>query len=217
MTAVTLPFSDRQDAGAKLAKKLTKFKGKKQTVIAGLLRGGLAVGRVLADRLSLPLVPYIVRKIGHPLNPEYGLGAIAEGGGTVLDESVMRAEGLEFSDIEPIIEAQMEELKRRKARFPRKDMPSFAGKTVILTDDGAATGATMLAVIEDMKHANAARIIVALPVCPPATAARLGEKSDDVIVLAEPSPFLAVAQWYVSFPQLTDEEVLALLDTSSKK
>jgi predicted phosphoribosyltransferase len=211
-----LPLLDRNDAGVMLARALKGYRKKKSAVVVGLLRGGVEVGRALSDELDLPLLPWNVRKIGHPRNAEYALGAIAEGGGTFLDEEVMEAEGLSFTDIEPIVEEELRELSRHKRAFPPVDHSLVGGKTVLLTDDGAATGATLFAALDDMRATHAKRVIVALPVCPPDTAARLRERADDAVILSEPVPFLAVGHWYLSFPQLTDEDVQRLLGTEKE-
>jgi putative phosphoribosyl transferase len=213
-----LPFLDRTDAGKQLVNALRKYDKAKDTVVVGLLRGGVETAKVVTQTLHLPFIPYAVRKIGHPANPEFGLGAIAQGGGTYLDEETMLMEGVSFEDIDVIVDQEMEELRRRKTLFTANtDSLSLANKHVIIIDDGAATGATILAVIEDMRAAKVKRITVALPVCPAETVQELKNAADSVIALATPSPFLAVGQWYITFPQLSDEDVLRLLDTSSKK
>jgi predicted phosphoribosyltransferase len=208
---IPLPFSSRTSAGTALAEELLEFKKAKNTLILALVRGGVVIGRALADKLKLPLFPFIVRKLGHPAHREFALGAISEGGGTFLDDATMRAHKVTWEDMEPIIEEEMAELERRKGTYLVHARPDFSGKTVILTDDGAATGASLFAAIEDLRKANVKKIIVALPVCPPDTAARLQEKADDVIALATPEPFEAVGLWYREFPQVTDLEVLRLL------
>ncbi|OIO53055.1 hypothetical protein AUJ46_06105 [Candidatus Peregrinibacteria bacterium CG1_02_54_53] len=194
-----------------LAEALQKFAGVKGALILALVRGGVVVGRALADTLKLPLYPYVVRKLGHPGHREYALGAVAEGGGTFLDETAMRMGGVDRQDMEPIIAEETEELKRRKEAYLVSARPSLKDKTVILTDDGAATGASLFAAIEGLRKMEVKRIIVALPVCPPDTALRLTEKTDDVVVLATPEPFEAVGLWYREFSQVEDEEVLHLL------
>jgi len=152
-----------------------------------------------------------VRKLGHPGHREYALGAIAEGGATTLDEETMQFNNITWKEMEPIIEEEMEELKRRKELYGIEARPDLKGKTVILTDDGAATGATLFAAIEDLRNRKVKRIVVALPVCPPDTARTLKEKADDVVILATPLSFAAVGQWYEEFPQVSDEEVLPII------
>ncbi|MFH0769968.1 MAG: phosphoribosyltransferase family protein [Candidatus Peregrinibacteria bacterium] len=210
-----LPFATRTDAGRALADKLLRYRDSKDTLILALVRGGVVVGRAIADNLNLPLYPYVVRKLGHPAHREYALGAIAEGGSTFFDDDALRGGGIEWGDMEPIIEEETEELKRRKEAYLVHARPDLAGKTILLTDDGAATGATLFAAIEDLRKAKAKKIIVTLPVCPPDTAENLRKKADDMIVLATPEPFEAVGKWYGEFPQTAEEEVLALLQSFS--
>jgi len=215
--AVRLPFHTRTDAGTQLSTQLQKYKNAKDTVILSLVRGGVVIGAALQKKLHLPLFPYIVRKLGHPGHREYALGAIAEGGSTYMDDSAMQAVGLAWEDMEPIIEEEMAELKRRQKVYMVKARQNLEGKTVILTDDGAATGATMFAAIADLRKTKVAKIILALPVCAPDTAAQLRKKADDTVILATPAGFAAVGQFYIEFPQVTDEEVLALLESSARE
>lgn len=204
-------FEDRKEAGTLLAEKLTEYTGKPATLILALVRGGVAVGRVLADTLELPLFPYVVRKIGFPGHREFGIGALAEGGATFLDEELLKTYGVPFEDIEPIIEEETAEMKRRVQAYGVRPRPGLKGKTVILTDDGAATGGTMLAAIDDVRKQVVKKVVVALPVCPPDTAEKLRQKADELVILQTPAHFDAVGKWYRHFPQLEDEEVCALL------
>ncbi|KKW44727.1 MAG: Phosphoribosyltransferase [Candidatus Peregrinibacteria bacterium GW2011_GWA2_54_9] len=206
-----LPFPDRTAAGTQLAKELGKYGKQKNTIILSLVRGGVVTGRALADALSLPLYPYIVRKLGHPEDREYAMGALAEGGATFMDDSTMQMCGIGWEDMQPIIKEETEELRRRKKAYLVEARPPLEGKTIILTDDGAATGATLFAGIEDLKNAKVKKIVVALPVCPPDTAAKLGKQVDETVFLATPTPFHAVGLWYGDFPQVEDSEVLQLL------
>jgi len=214
---IILPFPTRSDAGAALAGKLAEYKGTKNVLILALVRGGVVIGRALADRLKLPLFPFVVRKLGHPGHREFALGAIAEGGATFLDDATMQAFDVTWEDMEPIIEEEMRELERRKKTYLIEARPALTGKTIILTDDGAATGASLFAAIEDLRKAGARKIIVALPVCPPDTFESLGKKADKVVALATPEPFEAVGLWYSAFPQIEDEEVMRLLSEQAKK
>ncbi len=208
---VVLPFQTRTVAGRILAGSLGAYAGKKNVLILGLVRGGIEVGSAMSAILALPLFPYIVRKLGHPGHREFGIGAIAEGGATYLENKTMKSFGVEWKEMEPIIEEEMAELKRRKEAYSSRKRRPLKGKTVILCDDGAATGVTMFAAIQDMKKAKVKKIVIALPVCPPDTAGRLKKLADETILLATPEPFDAVGKWYVEFPQLTDEDVLKLL------
>lgn len=209
---VELPFANRREAGRALGAALRgTYVGQEDTLILALVRGGVAIGRSLVDDLHLPLHPYIVRKIGHPRHREFAVGAIAEGGATHMDENVIQAFGVEWNELESVIEEEIEEMKRRRNVYRSAPLPPLAGTTVILTDDGAATGATLLAAIADLRKAKAKRIVVALPVCPPDTAAVLRKAADELVTLATPVPFNAVGEWYLEFPQLEDSEVLELL------
>lgn len=207
-------FLSRADAGRRLAERLVAHARTSETIVLALVRGGVAVGRGLADALGLPLYPYVVRKLGHPENPEFAVGAIAENGATFLDEPLMREMDLTWTNIEPIAEAEMREMQRRKDAYLIGARPPIRGKAVILVDDGAATGATMFAAIEDIRNLGVDRVTVALPVAPPDTAAKLRARADDAIFLATPAAFRAVGQFYDQFDQLTDEEVLSLLSTT---
>lgn len=206
-----LPFPTRAHAGKALANALTKYRDAPDTLILALVRGGVVIGHALADTLHLPLFPYIVRKLGHPHHREYGLGAIAEGGSTYLDDAAMRMSGVKWEDLEPVIEEESHELKRRQETYLVKARPPLQGKIIILTDDGAATGGTLFAAIEDLRKAKIKKIILALPVCPPDTAEKLRQFADETVILATPANFNAVGQWYREFPQVEDEEVVELL------
>ena len=213
--AINLPFFNRQAAALILAKNLSEFKNKPDTYILALVRGGIITGRILADELNLPLYPMVVRKIGHPLQREFGLGAISGRGAMYLDQMTLSDHGLTEKHLEAIVEEEKRELKRRRGLYYKGPVPQFKDKTIILTDDGAATGVSILATIEDLKKENTREIIVALPVCAPDTAAKFKEKASRVIILATPSPFHAVAEWYKKFPQVEDKEVLELLQTTA--
>ena len=207
-----LPFVSRQQAGIELAKGIKAYASQNDMMILALVRGGVVIGKALADALQLPLFPYVVRKIGHPGHREYGLGAIAEGGATYLDEAAMKMSEITWDDLEPVIDEETAELARRKKKYTVHPRPPLEGKTIILTDDGAATGSTLFAAIRDLRKANVQKIIVALPVCPPDIVDALKKRADEVHVLATPVPFNAVGEWYLDFPQVEDEEVLALLN-----
>lgn len=208
---LTLPFVDRTAAGTALAEKLQEFRGKPDSVVLAMVRGGVVIGRAVADALKLPLYPYVVRKLGHPEHREYGVGAIAEGGATYVDDATMKMMDLSWENLEPVIAEEKAELKRRREAYLVSARPPLTGKTVILVDDGAATGSTLFAAIEDLRNARINKLIVALPVCPPDTAEKLKKRSNAFVVLATPEPFEAVGKWYEEFPQVEDQEVLALL------
>ncbi|MBU0459128.1 phosphoribosyltransferase [Patescibacteria group bacterium] len=201
----------RNAAGELLARELTSGKNCANTLILALVRGGVVVGASLAKKLNLPLFPYIVRKLGHPKHREFAVGAIAEGGATYLDDEAMKIHSVDWDEMEDVIEEETKELARRKEAYLVTARPDLGGKTVILTDDGAATGATLFAAIEDLRRKKVGKLIVALPVCPPETALRIREKSDEAIILAEPENFFAVGQYYQEFAEVEDGEVINLL------
>ena len=176
-----------------------------------LVRGGVVVGSVLSKDLNLPLFPYIVRKIGHPEHREFAVGAIAEGGATFMDDKAMQMHSVDWDAVEDVIEEEEQELHRRKEAYLIQARPDLEGKTVILTDDGAATGSTIYAAMDDLRNAKVKKLIVALPVCPTDTGLRLKEKSDEAYILAEPEDFYAVGQFYREFTEVGDEEVLKIL------
>ena len=207
----TLPFDSRASAGALLAKKLYSYKNSEDTLVLALVRGGVVVGSVLSKDLNLPLFPYIVRKIGHPEHREFAVGAIAEGGATFMDDKAMQMHSVDWDAVEDVIEEEEQELHRRKEAYLIQASPDLEGKTVILTDDGAATGSTIYAAMDDLRNAKVKKLIVALPVCPTDTGLRLKEKSDEAYILAEPEDFYAVGQFYREFTEVGDEEVLKIL------
>lgn len=211
------PFASRADAGRQLSAKLPGYAGKKGVIVLALVRGGVVLGAELARALNLPLFPYVVRKFGHPSHREYGVGAIAEGGATYVDDAAMRASGLTWEDMEPVIEEETAELKRRKEAYLVSARPRLNGMTVILTDDGAATGGTLFAAIADLRKAGAGKIVVAIPVCPPECAEALRKAADEAVILAIPLLFNAVGQWYEEFPQVEDGEVISILASVKPK
>ncbi|HCI04086.1 MAG: phosphoribosyltransferase family protein [Candidatus Peribacteraceae bacterium] len=207
----SLPFASRTEAGTLLAKELESYKESEDTLVLALVRGGVVVGSALSKELSLPLFPYIVRKIGHPEHREFAVGAIAEGGATYLDDKALQMHSVGWDDVEEVIEEEQVELMRREEAYLIKARPDLEGKTVILTDDGAATGSTIYAAIDDLRNAKVKKLIVALPVCPPDTGRKLKEKTDEAYILAEPEDFYAVGQFYKKFDQVNDEDVLRIL------
>jgi putative phosphoribosyl transferase len=203
-------FADRREAGRRLAGALERFRGREPLVIA-LPRGGVPVGYEVARALDAELDILLVRKLGAPFNPEYGIGAIAEGGVRFI-----RAEDVELIGIgdalDQLIAREEEELERRQRlyRGDRQPLP-VEGRTVILVDDGVATGGTAVAAARSLKARGAARVILAVPVAPPGTEERLGGDFDEVVCLDQPQGFFGIGQFYVDFEQVSDEEVARLL------
>lgn len=209
-------FRDRREAGKRLAKQLEHLKGADPLVLA-LPRGGVPVGAEIARRLGAPLDVVVARKIGAPGQPELAVGAVAqigEGGtpATVLNREVLRVLGIAEDMVARLREVQLREVIQRAARF-RAGLPplAVAGRTVILVDDGIATGATVEAAIAALRPLGPGRIVVAVPVAPRDTLERLRGEADAVVCLSEPSDFLAIGAFYADFDQVEDAEVVRLL------
>lgn len=209
-------FRDRQNAGQQLAHKLIKYKDEKPVVIA-LPRGGVVIGYEVAKALNAPLDVIVSRKIGAPLQPEFGIGAIAPNGVRVLDIKSIKLVRASEAEIEKIIELETAEMKRR-IKVYRGDAPppDLSGKSVILVDDGLATGVTAMAAILSIKQMNPEKIILAVPVSPPDTANKFRQEVDEFICLSEPQNFFAVGAHYEDFEQVTDKQVIDLLRQSKK-
>ncbi|HTT73002.1 MAG TPA: phosphoribosyltransferase family protein [Thermoplasmata archaeon] len=210
-------LADRATAGRRLADRLTAWRAEDPLVLA-LPRGGVPVGYEVARALGAPLDVLVVRKIGAPGNPEYGLGAVAEGGFLYLDAERVAEAGLSERALAPEIRAEEREVERR-ARVYREGRPRtpLAGRTVVLVDDGVATGGTAIAACRAVRAAGARRVVVALGVCPPDTVPALAREADAVVTVLEPAPFFAVGEWYDVFDQTSDAEVLALLAAAVRR
>jgi predicted phosphoribosyltransferase len=204
-------FADRREAGRQLAARLRDYAGP-NTIVLALPRGGIPVGYEVARALGAPLDVFIVRKLGVPGHEEFALGAIASGDVVVLNPELANQLGLSSQDIQAIIDAERRELDRRERVYregaPR---PDVRGRTVILVDDGLATGATMLAAIAALRKLEPARIVVAVPVAAPETCEAMAAAADEVVCAVTPQPFHAVGLWYNNFAQTSDDEVRALL------
>jgi putative phosphoribosyl transferase len=205
-------FRDRQAAGRELGRQLGKLGLTGELLVLGLPRGGVPVACEVARELDAPVDVLVVRKLGAPFNPELAVGAIAFGGVTIYNGDLLMALGLTEESLEPIRARELAELQRRE-RVYRGDSPSpdLAGKTVILVDDGVATGATMSAAVLAARKLGPRRIIVAVPASARDSKVRLEEVADRVVALAVPEPYYGVGAWYEHFPQLTDHEVLGWL------
>jgi len=204
-------FVDRVDAGRELAARLGQYKHRPDVLVLGLPRGGVPVAFEIAQSLHAPLDVMIVRKLGAPGQPELAIGAVASGGVTVLNEDILDFFGDSIS-LEEAETAQCAEIERRE-RVYRGGRPPITvkGQTVILVDDGAATGATMLAAVRAARKLEAKKVVVALPVASTSAYEMLSREADEVICISVPPGFYAVGQWYIDFAQTTDEEVQDLL------
>ena len=208
----TSPFRDRRDAGRQLAERLTRFADRADVVVLALPRGGVPVAAEIAARLHAPLDVFLVRKLGVPSHPELAMGAIAEGGVTVLSRELIAALEIPEDRVEQTAARERLELDRRSAAFRGgRPTPAMADRIVILVDDGLATGSTMEAAILALRERKPARIVVAVPVAAAETAARMATIADDLIAVIQPALFQAVGEWYDDFSQLDDEEVVAIL------
>ncbi len=204
-------FINRRDAGQQLAAPLQPLAAE-QPVVIGLPRGGVPVAAEVAVALGAVLEVLAVRKIGAPGNPEYGIGAIAEGGTRVFDRGAVAALGIDGDTLEEIVASEEAELRRRVELY-RGDRPlvSLQGRTAIVVDDGVATGVTDTAALRAVHRGAPKRLVLAVPVCAPDSAARLRAEADELVCLVEPEQLFGVGQWYADFAQVSDSEVLAAL------
>ena len=205
-------FRDRTDAGAVLATKLTAYAHRADVLVLALPRGGVPVAYEVAKALEAPLDVFLVRKLGVPGHEELAMGAVASGGVRVLNEQVVRPLRIPGHVIDAVTEEEIKELARRDRLYRgERPAPDVRGRTVILVDDGLATGASMLAAIRALRQLEPAHIVVAVPTASAETCQELKSEVDDVVCATTPEPFHAVGLWYEDFSQTTDEEVRDLL------
>jgi len=205
-------FRDRHEAGRLLAEKVKAYAHRPEVLVLALPRGGVPVAYEVARALGAPLDVFLVRKLGVPGHEELAMGAVATGGVRVLNEQIVRALRIPDDVIDAVTMREQEELARRE-RLYRGDrpLPDVSGRTVILVDDGLATGATMHAAIAALRQQQPARIVVAVPTAAPETCQALRAEVDDVVCAITPEPFYSVGLWYEDFSQTTDDEVRDLL------
>jgi len=205
------PFRDRYDAGRQLAGKLAHYAGRSDVLVLALPRGGLPVAYEVARALGAPLDVFLVRKLGVPGHRELAMGAIATGGVRLLNEEVVRGHRIPPEVIDRVAAAEREELERRELTY-RVDRPApeVQGKTVILIDDGLATGASVRAAVAALRQMRTARTVVAVPIAATSTCEEFLDEVDEVICARPPEPFYAVGLWYEAFSQPREEEVRAL-------
>lgn len=212
-----LVFHDRRHAGRMLAERLAA-RVAEDPIVIGLPRGGVPVAAEVARTLEAPLDVLVVRKLGHPRQPELGLGAIAEGGFRVLNEKLAARVGVSAPALDRVTHQEVRELNRRVRTYRRGRTPtSVAGRTVIVVDDGLATGFTAQAAIGALRARGARRVVLAVPVAPPEAAAEMERLVDELVCLEQPIPFFAVGEFYDHFEPVSEEEVTSLLDEAASR
>jgi putative phosphoribosyl transferase len=212
------PFRDRVDAGRELAERLRSYAHRADVLVLALPRGGVPVAFPVAEALHAPLDVFLVRKLGVPGHEELAMGAIATGGVRVLNQDVIDGLGIPERMIETVAAREREELERRERLYrDGRPAPMVSGRTVILIDDGLATGATMRAAAAAIRVQQPARLVVAVPVAAPSTCEEFRAEVDEIICARTPEPFYAVGFWYDEFSPTTDEEVRDLLSRAARK
>ena len=210
-------FSDRVDAGRRLAAALRPYAGP-DVVVIGLPRGGVPVAFEVARRLGAPLDVVVVRKLGMPLQPEFAIGAVGEDGVRIIDSGLVRAAGVSEQELTSIEQRARAEVDRRvRGLRGNRSRVSLTGRTVILVDDGLATGATARAACQVVRAQGAAKVVVAVPVAPAAAARSMRPDADEVVCLVTPTDFLAVGEFYLDFAQVDDHEVTDLLQRAQPR
>jgi putative phosphoribosyl transferase len=211
-------FKDRRDAGKQLAQELSAYAGRSDVIVLALPRGGVPVAYEVARALNAPLDIFIVRKLGLPGHEELAIGAIASGGIQVLNEDIVRALNIPQAMIDAVAKRELQELERRERAYRgNRPPPDVHGHTVILVDDGLATGASMRAAVAALRAQNPARIVVAVPTAAPETCEAFESEVDEIVCAMTPEPFYGVGRWYEDFSQTTDEEVRALLEEAARQ
>jgi predicted phosphoribosyltransferase len=217
IVAIELPFQDRVHAGRLLAARLSEYRGRPDLLVLGLPRGGVPVAFEVAQALGAPLDVYIVRKLGAPGHEELAMGAIASGGVRVLNEAVVRSMRVSAEEIEAVARAEEEELRRQERVYRgERPPPDVSGRTVILVDDGLATGSTMHAAVVALRQNGPRELVIAVPTAPPETCAELEAEADRVVCAVTPQPFFAIGVWYRDFSPTSDQEVRELLERARR-
>ncbi len=216
--AITLPFRDRSEAGRLLAEQLVGYANRADVVVFGLPRGGIPVGAAIAGALNCELHAFLVRKLGVPWQPELAMGALASGGTRLINTAVASTLHIPDAVIESVVQREAQELLRRDRLYRRgRPLPDLRDKIVIVTDDGVATGSSMMLAVQAIRQLGAFFVVAAVPVAPSGAVAQLRQVANEVVCLAEPEGFGSVGEWYEDFHQLDDLEVCQLLDRSHER
>jgi len=211
-------FANRTEAGQELALRLRTYANRNDVIVLGAPRGGVPVAFEVAMALRAPLDVFVLRKLGVPGHEELAFGAIASGGVRILDRDTVEALGIPGWEIEPVTSVEKQALERREQSYRGGRPPlDISGLTVILVDDGIATGSSMRAAIRALRQMKPARIVLAVPVAPPSTCSQLQFEVDELVCLEMPEPFYGVGRFYDDFTQISDEEVIELLDRASRQ
>jgi len=210
-------FTNREEAGRRLVEKLIHYRDHPAAIILALPRGGVAVGYQLSLGLHLPLDVFITRKLGAPDNPEYALGAVGETGTIYLNPEAVAAFSLTHADVKELVQAQQQEISRRQTLYRQgRRLLALTDRTVILVDDGIATGSTFFASVQSIRHLKPRRLIGAIPVGPVETIREARAQVDELVVLATPDPFWAVGNHYMDFTQVDDRDVVEYLNLAEE-
>ena len=208
-------FSDRREAGRQLAARLSHLAGRPNLIVLGLPRGGVPVALEVAKALSAPMDVFVVRKLGVPGHEELAMGAVASGGVRVVNAETVETLGISQRTIDAVTETEKWELERRERAYRHgKPFPEIENATVVLVDDGVATGSTMLAGLQALREHHPASLIAAAPVMSVSAKSALAEVADSCVTIATPEPFYGVGAWYLDFSQTSDSEVLEALETA---
>jgi predicted phosphoribosyltransferase len=211
-------FLDRREAGKELAQLLLKFKEQPDGIVLALPRGGVPVGYEVTLALNVPLDVFVVRKLGLPGQEELAIGAIASGGIRILNETIIHALKIDQTVIDRVTQEETQELKRREIQYRgNRPPPEIENRTIILIDDGLATGASMLAAVHALRRQRPKKIIIAVPAAAPQAINLLRPEADEIVFVIAPDPFEGVGKWYEDFAQTTDDEVRSLLDDAKRR
>jgi putative phosphoribosyl transferase len=211
-------FRNRAEAGRALAEALGAYAGREDVIVLGLARGGVPVAAEVARQLGAPLDVFLVRKLGVPGREELAFGAIASGGARVLNRDVVASLGIDTETADAVVAREQAELERRAEAYRgTADPPDVRGRTVILVDDGLATGASMRAAVEAVGELGPERVVVAVPAAARQTCEDLAPEVDEIVCLLTPEPFFAVGMWYADFSETTDDDVRTLLAESRRE